>query len=279
MAISDCKVSGVPAGAQASNFTMDKMGNRFQPDVPNLPADEMKAVMDELSTNVLAPAHNKLVTELAPLESSGMLTQLNGHNVVTTAVGADGGDIPTLSALNDLGGGDMSTAVYCTGDPDNVDTVDHALFADDANALSGHADSYFATANDLTGVAQRVGVLENERMYVDGNTITLENICCAGVVDNYKKRVRFSIALDKPIDTTDGTHASVTSSGDIYVYGGASQTVIYSGPLSGLGVGGAANSGHMITYSATRPTEYGSINGCPVTVYGTFVISITKLYN
>jgi hypothetical protein len=208
-----------------------------------------------------------------------MLTQLNGHNVVTTAVGADGGDIPTLSALNDLGGGDMSTAVYCTGDPDNVDTVDHALFADDANALSGHTESYFATADDLTGVAQRVGVLEGERKYVNGDTITLENICCAGVVDNSKRRVRFTIPLDKPVDTSGGTHATVSSSGDIYVYGGASQTVIYSGPLSGLGLtGGAATSGHMVTYSATRVTDYGTINGCPVTVYGTFVITVTDIY-
>ena len=286
MAISDAKVLGVPVSAQASGFTLNGMGNRAQPDVPNLPADEMKDVMDELSTKVLAPAHNKLVNELAPLDSSGMLAQLALGNVVTTSVGAQGDDIPTISALSGFGGGDMLVADYATGDPDNVNTVDHALLADDADALDGHAASYFATSQDLSDLSQTVTslgntvtALGNADKYVNGESITLANICCAGVVDNSKKRIRFSIPLDKPVDTTDGTHAIVSSSGDIYVYGGPSQAVIYNGSLSGLGTISFTTSRHMVTVSAARPTDYGTINGCPVTVYGTFVIGITKLWN
>lgn len=278
MAISDAKVLGVPTSAQASGFTMNGMGNRAQPDVPNLPADEMKDVMDELSTKVLAPAHNKLVSELGVLDSSGMLAQLALGSVVTTSVGAQGDDIPTISALSGFGGGDMLAADYVN--PGGTGVVLESQKAQDADALDSHASSYFATAQDLSDLAQIVTALGNADKYVDGDSITLENICCAGVVDNSKHRVRFTLPLGKPVDTTDGTHATLASSGDIYVYGGASQTVIYSGPLSGLGLnGGAATSGHMVTYSATRPTDYGTINGCPVTVFGTFVVTITKLYN
>ena len=276
MAISDAKVLGVPTSAQASGFTLNGMGNRAQPDVPNLPADEMKDVMDELSTKVLAPAHNKLVNELGVLDSSGMLAQLALGSVVTTSVGAQGDDIPTISALSGFGGGDMMAADYVTGDPDNVNTVDHALLADDADALDGHAASYFATAQDLSDLSQTVTALGTPGVYKVGESITLTDVCLPGVLLDNCTRVRFGITLDKPVEA--GAVAQVSYSSTLGVYG-------ISGKLYGTGnlYPGLASitptittSNHTISVSAKRLNALGSNDNTPVVVVGTFTITIAS---
>ena len=276
MAISDCKVAGVPAGAQASNFTMDKMGNRFQPDVPNLSADEMKAVMDELSTNVLAPAHNKLVTELAPLESSGMLTQLDGHNVVTTSVGADGGDIPTISALSGFGGGDMLAATYCTGTLPNANAVDHALLADDADLLEGNAAAHFATASDLSDLSQTLTALVNAQQYQIGETITLTDVCCPGVIVDSKTKCRFCIALDKAINMTGAKVRIKSTRIDVYADAGSQGTagnLIYSGGYS-MNVASNTVSKNIISTKVPLLGNTCKTDKVPVVVVGTFNVYV-----
>lgn len=283
MAISDAKVLGVPTSAQASGFTMNGMGNRAQPDVPNLPADEMKDVMDELSTKVLAPAHNKLLDELQILETSNMLPHLKNLNDpahpyhVATVIDANtqNGDIPTIGLLvNSFGGGDMSTIDYVTGDPDNVNTVDHALLADDADALDGHAASYFATAQDLRDLSQTVTALGTPGVYKVGESITLTDVCLPGVLVDNMTRVRFGITLDKPLEAGAKAQVSLTSS--LAVYGS-------SGKLYGTGIlyPGLASfkpavtvSNHTISISAKHSSAMGSVDNIAVVVVGTFTISI-----
>ena len=276
MAISDAKVLGVPASAQASGFTLNGMGNRAQPDVPNLPADEMKDVMDELSTKVLAPAHNKLVNELGVLDSSGMLAQLALGSVVTTSVGAQGDDIPTISALSGFGGGDMMAADYVTGDPDNVNTVDHALLADDADALDGHAASYFATAQDLSDLSQTVTALGTPGVYKVGESITLTDVCLPGVLLDNCTRVRFGITLDKPVEA--GAVAQVSYSSTLGVYGTGGKLFgtgnLYPGLASITPV--ITTSNHTISISAKHSSAIGSADNTPVVVVGTFTIVIAS---
>lgn len=206
MAINDCKISGVPTDAQASGFTMNNMGNRFQPDVPGLPADEMKDVMDELSTKVLAPAHNRLINELAPLESSGFLTMMADHHIVTTAEGASGDDIPTLSAISELGGGDMLAANYCdAADPDeNTYVVDHAKIADNAKQLGGYAADHFAAAEDVSGIASSVTNIINTQgllQFHNGDVVDLGTNSYAGAVigSGSSQTIRFTVPLWRTI--------------------------------------------------------------------------------
>ena len=286
MAISDAKVLGVPASAQASGFTMNGMGNRAQPDVPNLPADEMKDVMDELSTKVLAPAHNKLLDELQILDTSNLVPHLKNLNDpdhpyhVATVIDANtqNGDIPTIGLLvNSFGGGDMSTIDYVTGDPDNVNAVDHALLADDADALDGHAASYFATAQDLSDLSQDVTDLGTPGVYKVGQSITLTDVCLPGVLLDNGTRVRFGITLDKPVEA--GAEAQVSYSSTLGVYG-------VGGKLYGTGnlYPGLASvqpsittSNHTISISAKHSSAIGSADNTPVVVVGTFTIVIASV--
>jgi len=222
MAINDCKIGGVPTDAQASGFTMNNMGNRFQPDVPGLPADEMKDVMDELSTKVLAPAHNRLINELAPLESSGFLTMMADHHIVTTTEGASGDDIPTLSAISELGGGDMLAANYCdAADPDaNTYVVDHAKIADNAKQLGGYAADHFATASDVSGIASSVTNIINTRgllQFHNGDVVDLGTNSYAGAVigSGRSQTIRFTVPLWRTIPSYNLTPV-ITGTMDVY---------------------------------------------------------------
>lgn len=175
MAMTDYMVAGVPDDAQTSNFTMDGMGNRAQEDIPGLSADEMKSVMDELVTKVIAPAFNAALTEIAA--NLAILAPFIGtpRSVISdeTASGVLETDIPNVAALRAAieaavivaGAADMTKAVY---DTDNDGIVDHAELADtattatsadsattattatNATQLNGQAASYYATAAGLT---------------------------------------------------------------------------------------------------------------------------------
>lgn len=206
MALNDYKISGVPETAQtAGNFTLDNMGNRGKPNIPGLSTEDMQDLLDELSTKVIAPAHNRLIDELAPLESSGFLTMMADHHIVTTAEGASGDDIPTLSAISELGGGDMSSTAYATGvnPAENEHTVDHALYADNAGELDGHDGTYYATAAGLAAVAEDVeNIMDdvsapafNDRTFISGYGYN----CYAGIITSGGKRLRFSIPLWKTL--------------------------------------------------------------------------------
>lgn len=221
MAINDCKIGGVPTDAQASGFTMNNMGNRFQPDVPGLPADEMKSVMDELSTKVLAPAHNRLINELAPLESSGFLTMMADHHIVTTTTGATGDDIPTLSAIGELGGGDMLMSDFC-GDLDpgeNSYTVDHALVAENAKQLGGYAADHFAAAEDVSSIASSVTNIINTRgllQFHHGDVVDLGTNSYAGAVigSGTSQTIRFTVPLWRTIPSN--LTPVITGTMDVY---------------------------------------------------------------
>ena len=161
MAMTDYVIAGVPADAQSSNFTMVGMGNEAQPDIPGLSADEMKSVMDELVRKVLAPAFNAAMAE-AGANFSTMASFLGTtRNIVDTTAGAEGTDIPSINAIGELGGGDMTKAVYDTNDNGKVDEADYAITsgtattASNALQLGGHDDTYYATASGLSTTSQK----------------------------------------------------------------------------------------------------------------------------
>lgn len=288
MAISDCKVMNVPLDAQASQFHLngEGLGNRSQPDVPTVSADELKDIMDALSTKVLAPAHNKLLDELQILDTSNLVPHLKNLNDpahpyhVATVIDANtqNGDIPTIGLLvNSFGGGDMSTIDYVTGDPDNVNAVDHALLADDADALGGHADSYFATAQDLSDLSQTVSGIVSPGEYGIGSTITLTDIVCPGVLVDNRKGVRFNIVLDKAIDMTGAKVRVASSRIDIYGDTGAqntSGTTIYSGAMTLNMYSVTVSKNNVSVKIGPLVSALGKTDKIPVMVVGTFTISV-----
>lgn len=187
MAMTDYTIAGVPADAQTSNFTLNGMGNRAQPDIPGLSADEMKEVMDELATKVLAPAFNGAMQEAAANFNSLASFIGTSRSVVDTVVGAQGTDIPSIQAIGSLGGGDMTKAVYDTNDNGKVDNADYAetagtaTTASDATQLGGHTSDYYATASALATTSQKA--VQNETNIGTINT-KITNLTNSGAILN-----------------------------------------------------------------------------------------------
>lgn len=102
-----------------------------------------KALLDSL-TAILFEAYNRLVTMLA------------GVNSVTDVVTNDTTVIPSGKAIVDfvqqMGGGDMLKEVY---DTDNDGVVDNA------DALNGHPDTYFATVTALQALGSLITALQS----------------------------------------------------------------------------------------------------------------------
>lgn len=213
MALNDYKISGVPETAQtAGNFTLNDMGNRGKPNIPGLSTEDMQDLLDELSTKVLAPAHNGLVDEVGAVISAVNATGLTDtQRVIVDDIDDAGGpsDIPTVGAVidyvQDMGGGDMLSNVYATGtDPDqNEHTVDHALYADNAGELGGHDGTYYATAAGLAAVSEDVENIMDDAATPAFNNQTIINgygyNCYAGIITSGGKRLRFSIPLWKTL--------------------------------------------------------------------------------
>lgn len=102
-----------------------------------------KALLDSL-TAILFEAYNRLVTMLA------------GVNSVTDVVTNDTTVLPSGKAIVDfvqqMGGGDMLKEVY---DTDNDGVVDNA------DALNGHPDTYFATVTALQALGSLITALQS----------------------------------------------------------------------------------------------------------------------
>lgn len=196
MALTDYMIAGVPSDAQTSNFTMNGMGNRGQPDIPNLPADEMKEVMDELVTKVIAPAFNAALAEIAANLSVLAPFISTPRSVISdeTASGVQTSDIPNVAALRAAinaaviaaGAADMTKEEYADGQPTGV--VSHAALADlatnatnatdatnaatatNATKLNNQAASYYATAAALASTNSSVTTLTNRK--VNGHALS-----------------------------------------------------------------------------------------------------------
>jgi len=97
------------------------------PDTPNLSTLEMQQKFEQLSTDVIIPKINEIITELV---NSGY-TAADVVNYVN-------------NAIQDSGGGDMTRAVYDTLPYDGIVNA-----ADDARKLDGHLPSYFAVDADV----------------------------------------------------------------------------------------------------------------------------------
>lgn len=208
MALNEYIISGVPGDAQTSNFTLNGMGNRAQPDIPGLSADEMKDVMDELVTKVIAPAMNGALTEAYNNFVTLADFLVPARHVVADDVtdpGVTNTDIPSVKALNKAiddaviaaGAADMTKAEYASGQATGV--VSHAALADtattatnatnaanatNATQLNGQSSSYYATSSSVTTLSNTLSTRKvNGHALSEDVTVTKSDVGL-GNVDN-----------------------------------------------------------------------------------------------
>lgn len=287
MALNDYKISGVPNTAQtAGNFTLDNMGNRGKPNIPGYSTEDMQDLLDELSTKVLAPAHNGLVDEVGTAISAVTATGLTDtQRVIVDDIEDAGGpsDIPTVGAIidyvQDMGGGDMLSNVYATGtDPDqNEHTVDHALYADNAGELNGHDAAHFATAESLANVSENMnGIMTNEaRPYFGAKYNQINGLtgCFPGYIYSNGTKMRVSIPVWKVVPQ-DSNRMGFVVSGTMSVYG-SSGSVLLDGNINDFGDRSLSNSWHMITITFALSTPLASENRKAVTCWANLTFGIT----
>ena len=291
MALNDYKITGVPETAQtAGNFTLNDMGNRGKPNIPGLSTEDMQDLLDELSTKVLAPAHNGLIDEVSTeidsindkyddIEATGLLDDQRAFvNDVDDAHGPS--DVPTVGALidyvGDMGGGDMSSTAYATGvnPAENEHTVDHALYADNAGELNGHDGTYYATAAGLAAVTEDVeSIMDdvsapafNDRTFISGYGYN----CYAGIITSGGKRLRFSIPLWKtlPSDIAWGLQNGNTK---LNVYGPSGLLVdnVDIGDVRTISSVTVASSWNMLNVKVDFAARITNLDSIAVTVYAT----------